>query len=181
MTEERAGWRVPGWLIPEGSVGVQRMENEVPGWTGLWRELEVLGKWWIMDACVHGSHFNHVGLFVTPWTVAHQASLSMGILQARILEEVAIPFSRGSSWPRDWTAFPWLLHCRQILYHWATGEAWIMDVAAAANALQSCLTLCDPIDGSPPGSPVKNRCNWNSVYSSELWPGTIPEGFEIFL
>ena len=26
--------------------------------------------------------------------------------------------------------------------------------AAAAKSLQSCLTLCDPIDGSPPGSPV---------------------------
>ena len=25
---------------------------------------------------------------------------------------------------------------------------------AAAKLLQSCLTLCDPIDGSPPGSPV---------------------------
>ena len=27
-------------------------------------------------------------------------------------------------------------------------------LAAAAKSLQSCLTLCDPIDGSPPGSPV---------------------------
>ena len=26
--------------------------------------------------------------------------------------------------------------------------------AAAAKTLQSCLTLCDPIEGSPPGSPV---------------------------
>ena len=26
-----------------------------------------------------------------------------GIIQARILELIAIPFSRGSSWPRDWT------------------------------------------------------------------------------
>ena len=26
--------------------------------------------------------------------------------------------------------------------------------AAAAKSLQSCSTLCDPIDGSPPGSPV---------------------------
>ena len=26
--------------------------------------------------------------------------------------------------------------------------------AAAAKSLQSCLTMCDPIDGSPPGSPV---------------------------
>ena len=26
--------------------------------------------------------------------------------------------------------------------------------AAAAKSFQSCLTLCDPIDGSPPGSPI---------------------------
>ena len=26
--------------------------------------------------------------------------------------------------------------------------------AAAAKSLQSCLTLCDPIDGNPPGFPV---------------------------
>ena len=29
-----------------------------------------------------------------------------------------------------------------------------MAAAAAAKSFQSCLTLCDPIDGSPPGSPV---------------------------
>ena len=34
---------------------------------------------------------------VTPWTVAHQVPLSMGFFQARILEWVAISFSRGSS------------------------------------------------------------------------------------
>ena len=34
-----------------------------------------------------------------------------------------------------------------ILYNCTTA-------AAAAKSLQSCLTLCDPIDGSPPGSPV---------------------------
>ena len=38
-----------------------------------------------------------VRLLVTPWTVVHR------ILQARILEWVAFPFSRGSSQPRDWT------------------------------------------------------------------------------
>ena len=37
-----------------------------------------------------------------------------GIFQARILEWVAILFSRGSSWPRDW--IPGLLHCSQILF-----------------------------------------------------------------
>ena len=38
---------------------------------------------------------------VTPWTVALQAPLSMGILQARILKRVAMPSSKGSSQPRD--------------------------------------------------------------------------------
>ena len=35
-----------------------------------------------------------VWLFATTWTVAHQATLSVGILQARILEWVAMPSSR---------------------------------------------------------------------------------------
>ena len=30
----------------------------------------------------------------------------------------------------------------------------IIAAAAAAKSLKSCPTLCDPIDGSPPGSPV---------------------------
>ena len=39
----------------------------------------------------------------TPWTVARQALLSMEILQARILEWVAMLSSRGSSQPKNWT------------------------------------------------------------------------------
>ena len=42
-----------------------------------------------------------VWLCATPWTVARQAPLSMGIFQARILEWVAMPSSRGSSKPRS--------------------------------------------------------------------------------
>ena len=66
-----------------------------------------------------------------------------GILQARILEWVAIPFLRGSSWPRDWT---WV--------SWIAGGFFTFRATAAAKSLQSCLTLCNPIDGSPPGSPI---------------------------
>ena len=64
-----------------------------------------------------------------------------GILQARILEWVAIPFSRGSSWPRSLTHVS-CVSCigRRMLCY--------------AKSLQSCPTLCDPIDGSPLGSPV---------------------------
>ena len=39
-------------------------------------------------------------------------------------------------------------YCSVLLYSYHTSAA------AAAKSLQSCLTLCDPIDGSPPGSPV---------------------------
>ena len=46
-----------------------------------------------------------------------------GISQARILEWVAISFSRGSFWPRDWTHISFI--GRQILYHWATWKAKI--------------------------------------------------------
>ena len=43
-----------------------------------------------------------------------------GISQARILEWISIPFSRGSSWPKDWMH----VSCvgRWILYHWATRD-----------------------------------------------------------
>ena len=60
-------------------------------------------------------------LFETPWTVAHQASLSTGILQARILEWVALPSSRESSQPRDWTQ----VFCTgdKFFIIWATREA----------------------------------------------------------
>ena len=53
--------------------------------------------------CCVLSHFSHVQPFVTSWTVARQAPLSMGILQARILEWVSMPSSRGSSQLRDQT------------------------------------------------------------------------------
>ena len=43
-----------------------------------------------------------------------------GVLQARILEWVAITSSRGSSWRRDRT---WVSCVAGILYCWATGEA----------------------------------------------------------
>ena len=51
-----------------------------------------------------------------------------GIFQARILECVAISYSRGSAWPKDGTHVS-CVSClgRQILYHWATmdrGARW---------------------------------------------------------
>ena len=61
-------------------------------------------------------------LFVTPWTIAHQALLSL-FSQSRILKWVAISFSTGSSWTRDQTHVS-CISCigRRIPYYWDTRE-----------------------------------------------------------
>ena len=48
------------------------------------------------------------------------------------------------------------------------------DQPAAAKSLQSCPTLCDPIDGSPPGSPVlgilqARTLEWVAIAFSNAW------------
>ena len=50
----------------------------------------------------------------------------------------------------------------------------VYSAAAAAKLLQSCLTLCDPIDGSPPGSPVPGilqarTLQWVAISFSNAW------------
>ena len=47
-------------------------------------------------------------------------------------------------------------------------------LSAAAKLLQSCLTLCDPIDGSPPGSPIPGilqarTLEWVAISFSNAW------------
>ena len=69
----------------------------------------------------------HAQLHLTlcdPLDCSHQVPLSMGILQATILEWIAMPSSRGSSWPRDQTHIAYV-SCtgRQVLYHQHPWEA----------------------------------------------------------
>ena len=54
-------------------------------------------------------------------------------------------------------------------------EYWIPTIdTAAAKSLQSCPTLCDPIDDSPPGSPVPGilqarTLEWVAIFFSNAW------------
>ena len=79
----------------------------------------------------------------TSWTVAHQNSLSMGILQARILEWGTISFSRGSSWPRD--------------------QTHISCISCTGMVAQSCLTLCDPMDYTVHGILQTRILEWIAI------------------
>ena len=68
------------------------------------------------------------------------------ILPVRILEWVAMPFSRGSSWPRDQNC----ISCNSCIADsfFTTeplGKSKFCLAAAAAKSLQSCPTLCNPI------------------------------------
>ena len=68
--------------------------------------------------------------------------------------------------------------------HWTLGIRWwkyevlafmeMSAAAAAAKSVQSCLTLCDPVDVSPPGSPVPRipqarTLEWVAISSSNAW------------
>ena len=57
---------------------------------------------------------------------------------------------------------------------WAFLEVSIPTAAAAAKSLQSCPTLCDPIDGCPPGSPLPGilqarTLEWVAISFSNAW------------
>ena len=65
-----------------------------------------------MSVCMHSL----VWLYVTPWTIQPGSSVH-GIPRQEILDWIAIPFSRRSSQPRDWTCVSHVSYIgRQILY-----------------------------------------------------------------
>ena len=70
---------------------------------------------------------NCVQLFVTPWAVACQASLSMGFSRQEYWSRLPRPPPGNLPDPVIKPVSPAsLLHCRQILYCWTTGEANIL-------------------------------------------------------
>ena len=62
-----------------------------------------------------------------------------GILQARILKWVAIPFSRGSTWPRDQTQVSCIAG---KFFIWATGKPICIRVKSTIYVSASCARLC---------------------------------------
>ena len=78
---------------------------------------------YVSCACLCAHSLSHVWL-CDFMDCSPPGSSVRGIFQARILEQAAISFSRGFSWPRDQSH----LFCigRQIPYHWTTWKAPIM-------------------------------------------------------
>ena len=84
---------------------------------------------------VKGKSLSRVQLFATPWTTAYQAPPSMG-------------FSRQEYWSR----VPWEI---QLIFLCETWQShWILWKALLCTRVQSCSSLCNPVDCSPPASSV---------------------------
>ena len=106
---------------------------------------------------------SRVRLFATPWTVVYQAPPSM-------------EFSRQEYW----SGLPFLLQGIDpgidpgIEPGSLALQADMLYCLYAAKSLQSCPTLCDPIDGSPPGSPIPGilqarTLEWVAISFSKAW------------
>ena len=94
-----------------------------------------------------------------------------GTLQTRTLKWVASLFSRGSSWPREQTQ---VSHTAGRFFSFQVTREALYRYAADAKSLQLCPTLCDPIDGSPPGSSVPGilqtrMLEWVAISFSNAW------------
>ena len=107
--------------------------------------------------CVCVQSLSHIQLFAILWTVA---LLVHGILQPRILEWVAIFFSRGSSQPQELNLN---LLWADSLHHLGSPNTYVCVcvclcvctcVSCCAKLLQLCPILCDPMGCRLPGSSV---------------------------
>ena len=106
---------------------------------------------------------SHVWLFATPWTVVYQAPLSMLFSRQEYWSGLPFPSPRDLPDPGIKPRSPTL-----------QADALTYAAAAAAKSLQSCPTLCDPMDGSPPGSPVPEilqprTLEWVAISFSNAW------------
>ena len=107
------------------------------------------------------SHFSHVQLFETLWTIAARLLRSWN-LQARILEWVAISFSRASSWPWDgsciscvagrfFTTEPmgkcWWLSGRESTRQCRRNKfgSWSRNIPQTMEQLSPCTTTIEPV------------------------------------
>ena len=143
--------------------------------------------------CESGSVSRSIGSdSLWPMDCSPAGSSVHGILQARMLEWVAISFSRETSWPRDWTCVS--CFSRRVLYYWTTRKAHMMlqwslyicqnpcriynkewDLRLQGLYLiivcqwepiscNKCTTLMQDVNNRQKGSGKEERGMWNSTF-----------------
>ena len=117
---------------------------------------------------------SRVQLFETPWIAAYQASPSITNSQSslRLTSIESVMPSNHLILRHPLLLLPPILPSIRVFSNESTlCTRWS---AAAAKSLQLCPTLCDPIDGSPPGSPVPGilqarTLEWVAISFSNAW------------
>ena len=106
--------RILEWVAMSSSRGSSQLRDQthISCIAGRFFTMEPPGKPSTLDAGVL-SHLSHVQLFVTPWTVAHQVTLSMDFSRQEYWS--GLPFPSSGDLPNPGIK-PGLLYCRQILY-----------------------------------------------------------------
>ena len=110
---------------------------------------------------------------MTPQTVARQAPLPMGFPRQEYWSR--LPFPSPGDFP-DSGIKPISLALAGGFFTTETPAAAAAAAAAAAKSPQSCPTLCNPIDGSPPGSIIPGilqarTLEWAAISFSTETPG----------
>ena len=102
---------------------------------------------------IGGLSLSRVQLFCDPMDLIHQVPLSMGFLRQEYWSGFPFPSPRDLPDPEIKPTSP-ALAGRFFTTESPGKPKGGAAAAAAAKSLQSCLTLCDPIDGSPLGSAI---------------------------
>ena len=114
------------------------------------------------------SRFSLVWLCATPEMAAHQAPPSLGFSRQEHWSELPFPSSKDLSHPGiELTPLYWQADSFQLSHQRSLS-------VYAANSFQSCPTLSDPRDGSPPGSSVPGilqarTLEWAAMSFSSAW------------
>ena len=152
------------------------------------------------------SCFSCVQLWATPLTAVHQAPPSLGFSRQEHWSGLPFPSPMHESEKWKWirsvnvwlfvtpwtTAYQAPLSMGFFRQEYWSGLPLPSPAAATAKSLQSCPTLCDPIEGIPPGSRVpgilqvrplewvaisfSNACKWKVEVKllSHVWPSATP-------
>ena len=119
----------------------------------VWTQNEFLGKWKKVKL------FSCVWFFATPWTVAYHTPPSIGFSRQEYWSGLSSPSPEDLPNP----GVQGIPHCSQMLHHLrhqgslSLGRevcAYLCVFLCVCLVAQSCLTLGDPVDCSPPGSSV---------------------------
>ena len=102
------------------------------------------------------SCFSHVQLFATPWTIAHQAPVSMGFSRQDYYS--GLPCPSPEDLPDPWIKLAFLMSPPLAGGFFTTSATWEASVyiekGKERKVAQSCPTLCHPMDCSLPSSSV---------------------------